>query len=291
MTWLNAGFTIQDAIVRSQDVWDLYLSNWGNITSPSADGTSLVFPAVGSPGLPSVFAIGIGNHSHIDRCTVQWDIQKLLSDAGGWDYPRRVYCRSPLTFPQIGNLSPVVGIIPGNTNTTGSIAVYPSDPTLTPSTQLDSTNYANTYQKVDGTTPSFGSAVSSPAVFIFPQLHLQFYLKAPGSPIPLVRLPFYFRINTATDISASGTETLATIFPVHGRRRVVVSVHNELGPVTYRIGVLNQNLTERTAATLAGVAANTVASTVIEPILGDWITVYYTTGVTARVAITGIAED
>lgn len=291
MTWLNAAYTMKQAISQGADVWELWIDNWGNFSDPSPDGSSLIFPPAGSPGLPSVSAIAIGPLSVVDRVAVGYALPNTIwADGGGSGLPTR-WCSvdSPLLYTQPGNGGVILNQaapMSATPNENGSVMVSCSDGYFSPIDDtyvpgLMSTIWAESYLKADGSGPAtFGrNADPTGTVWCPPVLQLLFYLKPPMLAPPTKRLPFYYNA-TVDMIVGGGVEKLAFQVPTYGRK----TINLELRPnaaASYRIAGLPSLLatTQAQEVTLASggpITANTKIRVPLTDVKMDYIMVYYT---------------
>jgi hypothetical protein len=287
MTWLNSAYTMQQAIAQGADVWELWIDNWGNITDPSADGSSLSFPAVGRKGLPSAAAIAIGPLSLVDRCAVGYALPNTLwADQG---YAAR-WCTvdSPLLYTQPSNGGIVQAFPPmqATPNENGSIIVStndgffsPVDDTYVPG--LMSTLFIEQYLKADGSGPfTFGrNADPIGTVWCPPVLQLLFYLKPPAVAPPRIRAPFYY--NATVPMSTGlGAEKLAFQIPTYGRKNIVVEL-KAVDAASYRIAAIPTLLStgvaqEVTLASGGPLVANAKVRVPLTDVKSDYLMIYYT---------------
>lgn len=303
MTWLNADFSVDDALARGHAAWDLLINNWGNESAPSADGTSLEFPALNTRSLPAPATIAIGPRSLVDRAIVRWDIQKILPDNTSWDYYRRLSVGAPLNFWQPANRRNN-----GAGGNAGSVAILTEGRLALPPTNdggnlaADSIRFGALYAKADGTQVTFAadSGVSGNAPkFVSPLLHLVYYFQAPGQ-IPVERYPFFYQRSIRGDALGTGAEQLCVQLPVFGRKRVRITMRSTTDALSYRAGVLDQLASasivpvERTIWAAPGVPINVPASADVVLSGADYLMIYMTGGVgdlDIRTNITVTASD
>lgn len=276
--------SISEARQRGQDVWDLFLRGFGSgPTTPS-----LVFPTTGVPSFPTIYGIGIGPRSHVDRCWILWDPVATVSlpdaETGigqASDFIRRVSVTTPLLFTQAGNQSTTFI----TTSNIGGIRVAPSpEDFYPPATSVFKTDDDFVFRP-DAYRP-VGAGVDTPIVWNdftqlnspnwSPVLHLQFYLRPPLD-VPTARVPFAANSNSLAGVV--GTEALLGIFPVFGRKRVRVRVIGAAGSATagtIRVGGWGSPqlipIMEQTIGTAAYVSSQ--GTLVVDPVLHDFMTVY-----------------
>ncbi len=287
MTWINSAFTINDAIARDQNTWDLLISDWGRIAA--TDGYSHSFPKVGERGMPTVFGVAIGNQSEVDRCFVANDIEKIVPGQVTWDVAHRLSIGSPLIFPQIGSSDSIVkNGSPLNPSTgEATLVIYPTGTSsIVSNGGVSPTLFGATYRKADGSTVAF------PA--ITPLLHLVFYLKPPVAGAPTSRAPWTLNL---TDTALAPQTEKAFVFPTFGRKKFFVDmVTNGIGAaVDYRVAVIRNctfmaTVGEVTVGTAAGVAINVPHAFTVDPAYADFGIVYatYDTGQTFSCSIVAV---
>lgn len=110
-TIYNPPFTVEDAIARGHDVFEVIFTNWGisanNPPRTLTDFTNLQYPQPGQPGLPATLAgIAIGPKSTVDRAWVTFNLGKranLAEPVNGYQLIREVSVEAPLLFTQASN--------------------------------------------------------------------------------------------------------------------------------------------------------------------------------------------
>lgn len=287
MSWLNAQFSMDDAVGREQSVWELLVSDWG-----AESGGVKSFPLSGGFSLGSVAAIAIGPRSSVDRCWAVWDMQKIVANSTLWDYLRRISVGAPLCFAQPGNQGPAASAVLLGT---GSIEIYASLAGLPAYNQylIDSTQYRDTYLKANGSSGVFGPTATiahavGPAtatMWMDPLLHLLFYLTPPTLPPPTKRFPLSAR--GQVQAGTQGVEQLVAQIPIFGRKTVRVQVQVNPGSVTadtadVRVAVIPNvyndggGLTpqEDTMATDAAVVYGKAAAHTLTDVHADYLMVY-----------------
>jgi hypothetical protein len=279
--------SIEEARQRGQSVWDLYLEGF----SSGASGNVSIYPEDGRQALTSVYAITIGNRSHLDRCFVLWDPQATLapidSDDGVPDFMRRVTTTAPLIFPQTGNVGPT-SIVVATPPRLGAIRVAgdPADFIRNFATQLNRIDKDVVFRPVSY-IPVGGAEVVidwdvAPNITIAPVLHLQFYLQPPNQ-VPYGRAPYRQWNGREINLAA---ETLILMCAIHGRRLVRVEVTTDdalVTDATVRVGAFSPIAEdpvafiprEFTIATGA-IVSSAPASILITNPVADWLTVYAT---------------
>lgn len=277
--------SIEEARQRGQQVWDLYIKDF---SSGASEGAS-VYPVEGAQALTSVYAISIGNRSHLDRAFILWDPQSTLapldSDDRVPDFMRRVTTTSPLIFQQTGNLGTSTIDVNASPPRLGAIRVAGDPANLIHNgahglarIDADIVSRPDTYIPVGGVQTVIDWA-STNGVFINPVLHLQFWLRPPTQ-VPYGRIPMH-QFRDSFPIVNTGP-TLLMIAAMHGRRVVKVRVATTDPAVTaanIRVGAFNVlrgvDNREYTIATGAIVASAAAVITITNP-NADYITVYAT---------------
>lgn len=227
MAWLNAEFTIDDALAQGMDTWDLLIDDWGNVDA--ADPTSFAFPAVGSRGLPTIYGMAIGNQSDVDRVFVAYSIEKLIPSNVDWDVAHRLSVKAPLMFTQIGQREIVrANLVDPNAETpaTGkaTVVLYPRA-SVAGGSSNNNGGMPTTLWGADIVDPDGTAAVAG---FVNPLLHVVFFLKPPAVG------PSYHRNDSSTSVTwtdlssvvytiADGLGTSRAGVPVFGRKTLVVS--------------------------------------------------------------------
>lgn len=242
MAQLNVpGFTIDEALQRGYDVWELFFKDWG------LSSDNLQWPPVNTASLnPSLAGVSIGPKSTVDRVWLSYNLQKLSPDIpidSGiilTNRLREVSVDSPLIFTQPSNegkastvTDPVISM-----NKFGSLYVYAhdNDQGVFPSTHppvyapiVNSTVY-NNYKDVNGVLQSVGGA----STFVGPFLHLICYLKSPNIIPPPRRAPL--TTGALTQVNGGGEHVIAQI-ATFGRRTIhICLIADQI--TSFRIGAL-----------------------------------------------------
>jgi len=244
MAWLNSQFTIEEAIARDFDTWELLITDWGQRTTP-ADEYSWSFPKIGQKGLPSVQGIAIGPRSTVDRCFVSYSIQKVVSGGINYDYTRRLVLGSPLMFAQVGaqeivQPNPAPLFAPTPAQGAASLVIYPQSGTDTGGNQ-DTTMYGTTYNRTGAGAPGGGigvfgdGGIADGVDWQSPTLHLIFFLKPQAVNAPAKRGPYVLG-GTHTLQPADTTYHLVAQVPTFGRKTIKIVV-NQLSDATEAIAV------------------------------------------------------
>ena len=271
-----------DAVSRGIDMWELFVDNWGNVNAPSADGSSLSFPAVGAPGLPSVAGVAIGPQSTVDRCLINYSLLAGINSQNLWDYVRRVSVGAPSMVLQPGTQEPLTDTKGTGVNN-GTLAVYnePAAAFVVGGASVG-TRFGAQYVRADGVAGTFGIAAPDGAKWLSPLLHLLFYIKPPAlAPAPK-RAPFVYR-DSLVAVAAGGVERLGFQVPTFGRKTVAVDITSvEAG--TFRVGqiqhlgVVSVGVTyEHNVPSGSGtLTAGATSRVLITNALSDYTMVYYT---------------
>lgn len=235
MAYDTRGFTIEEALARSQDVFEVDVAEWGDTVASTG---SLRFPAIGQRGIPSSLAgIAIGPRSTIDHAWVTWFRDKELTASPDGvpnavvSAARYVSSEAPLMYTQ--RAAPGTAINKPNPNIAtgltinerdalrlGALYVYPVGPTgpFTPGAVGEARTGGSTllptqYLTQFNTLQAFTTAEA-------PFLQLTLYLKPPAfspSPkrAPLVRAKGFVGAPAATP-------RLTSLLPIYGRKHVRV---------------------------------------------------------------------
>lgn len=234
MTWLNATYPIAQAVSQGADIWELFLENWGDLSSVDTDGTNLGFPAEGQVGLASLAAMSIGPQSNVDRCGVFYALPSTQWAFNG--HARRwLTVDNPLRFTQPGDGQVLV---PGaRAGSPGNLAISSAIGTSTTGNGLLSTRFTNAYLKASGAGPNnFGAAaVAAGAKWLPPLLHLYCYLRPPIVAPPSVRAPLRYSDEVVLAVGG-GVETLAFQIPIFGRKSITIDLLTPAADVSYRVG-------------------------------------------------------
>lgn len=300
MAWLNSQFTIEDAITRDFDTWELLITDWGYKGSAAiaADPYSWSFPKVGQRGLPTVQGIAIGPRSTVDRCFVSYGLQKVIPGGINYDYSRRLVLGAPLMFAQVGTReivqasSPVVVPPTPPTPASGaaSLVVYPQSGLADTGGNQDTTMYGLNYYRTGPSAPPAGvgffgpSALADGVNFQSPTLHLIFFLKPQAVAANTKREPYVLNGQKTIPIASYNTYVLVAQVPTYGRKTVKVQVRYldpsaEAGATsTIRIGALQTMLTSGPQAAMT------------ETLLADTAAVV-TDNLSAQVSLTDVRAD
>lgn len=244
MPWQYPIWTPERSFRRGFAVWDLYYTQWGNITAPNP--TQFPGPA-DKASLFNFHGIAIGSRSTVDRVMVQTQlVADLIVNQGVvpiWSDDRRI-----IDFQACHIGMPLRGQV------LGPVFIQP-DEVYTTASEFIPDNSANTPQAL----------VSS--AFEQPGLHLQFLQRK--QEITLLngpRMPIYRQV-VAAGRPVDAAEVLERIYPIAGRRAVTWQLAVTAGgPVSYRMGVIGGRqgvpeptpLIESTLATIPAVGIGTL---------------------------------
>lgn len=258
----NPPFTVEDAVARGHDVFEVVFTDWGiSPTNPpvaTIDFTNLQFPQPGQPGLPATLAgLAIGPKSTVDRAWVTYNLGKranVTDPDTAYNLIRMVSVESPLVFTQASNPNvrnnPLDNNDPVKTLTQkGALYVYPfvdraaggsavqiinpGSPNALLSSRNDSTVPPLEYRDANGATRALrNSVVPTPtrSTFVSPTLHLYCYLKSPYYYPPTRRAPLQYRgiSNVPANDGELADERCIVQIPTFGRRRIVVEAHMDV---------------------------------------------------------------
>lgn len=283
MTVANTpSFLIEEAAGRGMDMFEVLINSWGviNIVTPSQKYSNIMYPDAGGPGVSiALSAIAIGPFSTVDRAWVSYSAMKGLNVPVSvlyeniTDRARRLSVDSPLLFHNSGKNNTILQADdttppdPKAAMAKGILAVFAASQTIAanptpysftqiaqgPGIQQDTTVLPQTYFDINGNAQPFGSNDSVPnipgttsSVFVPPQLHLYFYLKAPVLPLPARRAPYEMTSgNFVLGAAEEGDEVPIGQIPIFGRKRVRVALR------TFISGAGDQPVVIR-AATIRG---------------------------------------
>lgn len=236
MAYDNYGFTVEDALARSQDVFEADITEWGDAVSSTG---SVRFPPIGQRGIPaSLAAIAIGPRSTIDHAWVTWSREKDLnvpSESGPQPLvssARYLSSEAPLLYTQraapgtatnLPLVPPANGVNANERDAMrrGTLYVYPVGPagsvgnapgnaesggsTILPVEYVDQFNAVRPFSTVAGFEP--------------PTLQLTLYLKPPAfGPYP--KRAALIRNTRFTSGPAPAAKHLIALLPIYGRKHV-----------------------------------------------------------------------
>jgi hypothetical protein len=241
MTYQSHGYTLDDAIARSEEIYEVDFNNWG-IYDPSVPFTmpqiGMQFPPPGQRGLPASLAgISIGPRSEVDRVWVSWDRQKPLnrptSEAEAADFispSRIVTVDAPLLFQQRGRdgqIDPAAQSInealqkgllyafpfatsDSENGSTGADAP-PGGTTVSPASWLNQFGVVQTESPFSGIIGNGG----------IPRLQLILHLRPLAFAPPAKRGPL---VRNSAWLNPSGTRQLNMVVPIFGRKHVDIQM-------------------------------------------------------------------
>jgi hypothetical protein len=253
-------FSIEDAIARGQDVYEVLFAGWGLTDAPpSTQFANMQFPTAGQPGIPSsVSGIAIGPKSTVDRCWVSYNPGKRRTANDPLQQEnllRALSVDSPLIFTQ-ASPGPGVRNVPGAINdpvTTladkGAFYIFPmadhplgggGDPITFKYPRVQATTVLPpTYTDVNGVirTFNFVADTATQPRAMSPFLHLYLYLKQPPIQfIPHKRAPLHVQGSFLYPADSIGTEFIVAQIPTFGRRAIKVMMRG--GAADFRVGAL-----------------------------------------------------
>jgi hypothetical protein len=329
MAYDDYGFSIDDAIARSQDVFEVDVTEWGDPVSATG---SVRYPPIGQRGIPaSLAAVAIGPRSTIDHAWITWFRDKALNLPASGDTPatarissaRYLSHEAPLLYTQraalgtatnVPNAVPANGVIANERDAMrlGTLYAYPVGPTspfsnvvgtaqdggstLLPAQYVDQFNTARAFRS-DGPLDYFEP----------PTLQLVLYLRPPAfgpypKRAPLIR-------NARFGITAAAHQRIAML-PIYGRKHVRIQALSSanFGPAPtgvfslYAGLVRNVNPTaltsspnapvfEAPAGTVLTNPVGTVAALEISNPNADYLALYVGAGATVTGGYTVVASD
>jgi hypothetical protein len=252
MPWSNnPDFSIEDAIARGDDVYEVIFDAWGfrSFADPLGDYTNLQWPPTAVDtlhplgpteiSLPSALAgIAIGPQSTVDRCWLTYNLGKRQTIATNHflltDRLRRLSVDSPILFSQAAN--PDTRNDPGSPDNPivtlaqrGSLYIYPMAQDFGAGTAMsfdfpslqDTTVLPQTFRAASGgAAQDFGGNVDGNGP-ILPKLHLYLYLKAPIVYAPQKRFPLQVQGTVGGLVPVEpGAERVIAQIPTFGRKSI-----------------------------------------------------------------------
>lgn len=285
MAWVNQTanlLKIDDAKRRGFDVWEVWLSNWGNVGA-GADVNSTKFPDVtANPGiiLNGVYAAAIAPSSTVDRCQLLWNSGNPLdTSATQWPYyAMECSVRTPVRWSLPGGpiayaFNPSAPVLPAlQISAVAQLNLTPSfnDNFIAQTTAAPL--FGDTYFPAGSTTAAPWGTALADDIFIQPQLRLLVWLRPPGGGLPTHRFPVQFQDLVQVD---NATTELKKVVPVHGRRYVNVRARirttgADVGPFDISIGSV----------------VNTRTGSVFDPVVPSEIMLTTTTNVASSASFT-----
>lgn len=322
-------FSMEDALARNNEVYELEFDRWGERNAAPGVNPSevnLQWPPPGSRPIPSsMAAVAIGPRSTVDRCWISWDRQKILNippadvllpDAVV-NVPRIITRDAPLLFPQTTAREPTLNPAMQSwwdAMQFGIAYVFPWGPRpgFNDLVQgLGSSGHGGAYGT---TTGSFAGqtyvnmfGVSEVFLAEMPFLHLMLYAKLPSFSPPTKRASM-LRERTV-QLGAGTGNVLAARYPIFGRKHVGISLMSNAAfgspaqTADYRIGLIrnvNENpigsdspVFEVKAFEALAVPGNTPLNIQLDNPCADYLSIYVTNGALGPigVALTTVAED
>jgi hypothetical protein len=262
-------FPFEDALARSNDVFELEFTDWGvRSDTPGAvtPEINLQWPPPGSRPVPSsVAAVAIGPRSTIDRCWYTWDRLKTLNIPPAdvmlpelvVSLPRIITREAPLLFSQATQKEPTLGTANQSwwdAMQAGTAYVFPWGPKPS-NNDLAQGVGANGHGGQFGTTTGYYAGQQFTNMFGVtgaftpteaPFLHLQFYAKLPAFSPPTKRAAM---AREGLWGLGAGNSGYFAMIPIYGRKSIGISLlsHNFDGIpaqiVDYRVGLI-RNINE-----------------------------------------------
>jgi len=323
MAYDNYGFTVEDALARSQDVFEVDVSQWGDSTASTG---TVRFPPLGQRGIPSsLAAIAIGPRSTIDHAWVTWSREKdinVSSESGPQPLissARYLSSEAPLLYTQraaLGTATNLPLVPPANGVSAnardamrrGTLYVYPVGPsgafsnnpgnaetggsTILPAQYVDQFNTVRPFSTVGR--------------FESPFLQLTLYLKPPAfGPHP--KRAALVRNARFTSGFAPAPQHLIALLPIYGRKHVRIQALSSanFGPTPTGVFALyaglvrnvnptalaNAPVFEAPAGAVLANPVGTVATLEIANPNADYLALYISAAVNVNGAYTVVASD
>lgn len=240
-TLIDPGISLEVAIGRGYDVYDVLINGWGTADTDVYPGITLpvTFPR-------SVAGVCIGPQSDVDRAWISWNTGLFLpgntaaQEVAAQTAMFQLSKDSPLLFTTLGNIGGgngtglalnVPATAPTNAMRLGLFTVFPKVPYTDRSSAFVAIEVAQGRQlntllpaivrKPDGTDQVFTDyyPATGLAKTYMPKLHLQFLLK-PGLQLPTKRAPAHYL--GSGGVTVPGTEELIMYFPTFGRKSISI---------------------------------------------------------------------
>jgi hypothetical protein len=250
--------SLQDAIARQADVYDVWVHYWGTRIDvnnlPSLLGIDS-YPYFTQPGLPNSLAgIAIGPESMVDRCWISTNPSKDVAQLNRTaDLVRGISVEQPLLFTQAAKRAPSLSntispYTPTNVNNpwlaqSQGLMYVVANIQRQGASNITSTEVPPSYLKEDGTVVTLNPIPPGiNAKWIPPTLQLRLLLR-PDILVSTKRMPQIFgNVDNATTALAGLGEVLIQQVPIYGRKNVVVKMrgNNAAGgdTFTFRAAVL-----------------------------------------------------
>lgn len=317
-------FPFEDALARSNDVFELEFEDWG-VRTPTPPFVNLQWPPPGSRPVPSsVAAVAIGPRSTVDRCWYTWDRLKVLNvppadvilPAEVVSLPRIITREAPLLFAQATQKAPTLGTTDQSwwdAMQFGTSYVFPWGPKPGFNDLAQGQGSAGHGGQFGTTTgyfqgQTFTNMFGANVQFVpteTPFLQLQFYMKLPAFAPPTKRAAMAREGEWQLGAGSSG---YFAMIPIYGRKSVGISLlsHNFSGVpaqiVDYRVGLIrnvNENpltftpIFEVKAFEQLAAPANTPVNVQLTNPCADYLSIHITNPLIgpAGGAFTIVAED
>jgi hypothetical protein len=326
MPYQSHGYTVEDAIARSEVIYEVDFSEWGGYDPAlpfAMPQVGMQYPPPGQRGLPASLAgVSIGPRSEVDRCWLSWDRQKPLNrpnaeavTAGFISPSRIVTADAPLWFPQRGRLGQIDSAAQSIEEALqmGLLYAFPfasadsEDGSLDADTRAGGTTVApTTWLDQFGAVQTESSTTGITGNNAIPRLQLILHLRSLTSLVPTKRAPL---VKTGAYLNPAGTKKILAIAPIFGRKHVSVQAVSSVfggpgatAPTNFYVGLIRgthrtQSLAtgpvfEVNAGTALAAAVNVPVSFTLSNPAADWVVLWGDSGMVAsQGGFTIVAND
>lgn len=220
---VNLPQTPQEAAAQGLNIWDLFLTNWGQDGDGAVDPNTFTFPvAQNGIFIPSVAGAAIGPLSSVDVCAVT----SVLNPPSG-----------VITYP-LSKDRPLLHRLNGPIRVLSTVAT-PGIGASSPSAPVENYVLGRVTSKelidITGALVPFGrvmASVNNKPVFVDPFLHLQFFLDTAPAAAPIRAL---FQDAVQSPFAGVTAETIIRVWPVPGRRHARITYRHISGGGTLTV--------------------------------------------------------
>ena len=267
MTYQPRTFTVEDALARNAEVYEVEFADWGFRTGvPPAPGAAANFqyPPLGSQAIPSsLAAVSIGPRSTVSRCWLSWNRQKpadasIVLPERRVSSPRIASVEAPLLFKSLARrgrntqasaldamADGLLYAFPfGSVNSNASTGLVFGDTTAVPADYLDQFGVVRDFEESLGPIVLAGTER--------PFLHLLLHAKPPPL-FPATRRAPMVR-GVAETITTTAAPVRVCALPIYGRRSL------RIGAVSYARGATPGRVMDYYVGLVRNVNEGTVAT-------------------------------